>query len=36
MCADDTNIFIKGKTLQKMGHDLNIETQKRSLWLKAN
>ena len=36
MYADDTNIFIQGKDLQKMEHDLNIEIQKCSLWLKAN
>ena len=36
MYADDTNIFIRGKNLQKMEHDLNIEIQNISLWLKAN
>ena len=36
MYADDTNIFIRGKDLQKMEHDLNIEIQNISLWLKAN
>ena len=28
--------FIKGKDLQKMEHDLNVEIQKLSLWLKAS
>ena len=36
MYADDTNIFIQGKDLPKMEHDINIEIQKLSLWLKAN
>ena len=36
MYADDTNIFIRGKDLQKMEHDLNIEIQNISLRLKAN
>ena len=36
MYADDTNIFIRGKDLQKMEHDLNIEIQNISLWPKAN
>ena len=34
--ADDTNIFIRGKDLHKLEHDLNIEIQNISLWLKAN
>ena len=36
MYADDTNIFIRGKDLPKMEHDLNIEIQNISQWLKAN
>ena len=36
MYADDNNIIIQGRDLQNMEHDLNIEIQKRSLWLKAN
>ena len=28
--------FIRGKYLHKMEHDLNIEIQNISLWLKAN
>ena len=34
--ADDTNIFIQGKDLQKMEKDLNIEIKKLSVWLKTN
>ena len=36
MYTDDTNIFIQGKYLQKMEHDLKIEIQKLSLWLQTN
>ena len=36
MYADDTNIFIRGKDLPKMEHNLNIEIQNISQWLKAN
>ena len=36
MYADYTNIFIRGKDLPKMEHDLNIEIQNISQWLKAN
>ena len=36
MYPDDTNIFIRGKGLPKMEHNLNIEIQNISLWLKAN
>jgi hypothetical protein len=36
MYADDNNIIIQGRDLQNMEHDLNIEIQKLSLWLKAN
>ena len=35
MYADDTNILIQGKDVQKMEHDLNIEIQTLSLWIKA-
>ena len=36
MCADDTNILIQKKDLQKKERDLNIEIQNLSLRLKAN
>ena len=36
MHAEYTNIFIRGKDLPKMEHDLNIEIQNISQWLKAN
>ena len=35
MYADDTNVFIQGKDLQKMEHDLSIDIT-NSVWLKAN
>ena len=36
MHADDTNVFILGKDLQKMEHDLNIEILNISLCHKVN
>ena len=34
--ADDTNMFIEGKDLKNMEHDINIEIPKLSLWFKAS
>lgn len=34
--ADDTNIFLKGRCLDEMFHNMNIELEKIVTWLNAN
>ena len=36
MFADDTNMFLSTKDINKLFNDINVELQKMSIWLKAN
>ena len=36
MFADDTNLFLSNKDINKLFNDMNIELQKMSIWFKAN
>ena len=35
MFADNTNLFLPNKDLNKIFNDMNVELQKMSIWLKA-
>ena len=36
MFADDTNLFLSNKDINKLFNDMNVELQKMSIWFKAN
>ena len=36
MFADDTNLSLSNKDINKLFNDLNVELQKMSIWFKAN
>ena len=36
MFADDTNLFLSNKDINKLFHVMNTELQKMSIWLKTN
>ena len=36
MFADDTNLFLSNKAINKLFNDMNVELQKISIWFKAN
>ena len=36
MFADDTNLFLSNKDINKLFNDVNVELQKLSSWFKAN
>ena len=36
MLADDTNLFLSNKSINKQLNDMNVELQKISIWFKAN
>ena len=36
MFADDTNLFLSNKDINKQFNDMNVELQKMSIWFKAN
>ena len=36
MFADDTNLLLSNKDINKLFNDLNVELQKISIWFKGN
>ena len=36
MFADDTNLFLSNKDINKLSNDINVELQKMSIWFKEN
>ena len=36
MFADDTNLFLSNKDINKLFNDMNVQPQKMSIWFKAN
>ena len=36
MFADDRNLFLSNKYINKLFNDMNVELQKISVWFKAN
>ena len=36
MFADDTNLFLSNKDINKLFNDMNVELQNMSIWFKAN
>ena len=36
MFADDTNLFLSNKDINKLSNDMNVELQKLSIWFIAN
>ena len=34
--ADDTNLFLSNKDINKLSNDINVELQKMSIWFKEN
>ena len=36
MFADDTNLSLSNKDINKLFNDMNVELQKMSIWFKAN